>query len=140
MSPTRWRYRRLLILALAFAATPAFASSWPGGMGKHNGKFWKRDKVRESLVLTPQEVQDLEQIFDKAQPALIQYELEVKRGKAAVDKAFVDDGVADEQVLTQVDSLESARTKLARARLLMLREMRRVLTPAQRDALARLHD
>jgi len=140
MRLTRAKYGRLLILLLALAVSPAFASHWPGGMGKHNGKFWKRDKVREALALTPQEVQDLEGIFDKAQPALIEFELEVKRGKAALDKAFVDDGVDDEQVLRQVDSLEDARAKLARARVKMLREMRRVLTPAQREALSRMRD
>src|SRR5262245_57062107 len=115
MRPTRTRYGRLLILLVALAVTPAFASHWPGGMGKQNGKFWKRDKVRAALALTPQGVQDLEGIFDRAQPALIEFELEVKRGKAALDRAFVDDGVDDEQVLTQVDSLENARAKLARA-------------------------
>ena len=130
----------ILALALTLVAPAAFASHWPGGMGKHNGKFWKRDKVREKLNLTPEEVQDLEQIFGKTQQTLIDCEADVKKKKIALDTAFADDQVDDQQVLAEVDLLEQSRAKLAKARVIMLREMRRVLTPAQREALAGLKD
>jgi Spy/CpxP family protein refolding chaperone len=132
-----------LVVAVALMAPAASAlggSSWPAGLGKHDGKFWKKDKERRELDLSDDVVRDLERIFTKNQQTLIDLEAEFKRKRAALDALFTEDQVEDKQFMTQVDLLERARADLAKARVLMLLEMRRVLSPTQREALGRLHD
>jgi Spy/CpxP family protein refolding chaperone len=127
-----------LTLALALIAAPGSArGAWPGGgLGKHHGKFWKKEKVREKLRMGDDQVEQLEGIFARHQQTLSDLETDVKKSKAELDELLADDQVDDQRVLAEVDALERARAKLGKARVTMLLEMRRVLTPAQRDELA----
>src|SRR5690349_5493312 len=51
----------LLAAALTAVAVPGGAGDWPGG-GMHKGKFWRRDKVRDQLELTDDEIDKLENV------------------------------------------------------------------------------
>ncbi len=133
-----------LALVLAAAGTPAFGGSgFPDG-GMHHGKFWKKSKVRHELQLTDDEVRTLEHIFARNQQTLTDLEADVERKKDELDTLFtllIADERADEgKVLAQVDQLEQARARLGKARVTMVLEMRKVLTPGQRERLARLRE
>jgi Spy/CpxP family protein refolding chaperone len=132
----------LVLLAVFLASTgAAVGSHWPGGyLGKHHGKFWKKEKVREKLELSDYEVRNLEQIFARYQQQLIDLEADVEKKKAELDALLGDDQAGDERIMAEVDALEAARAKLGKARVMMLLQMRRALTPAQRDKLADLAD
>ena len=130
----------VLTVTLIVSAATAHAD-WPGGgLGKHHGKFWKKEKVRAKLQMSDDEVRYLEQIFARHQHTLIDLEADVKKEKARLDALLADDQAGDERVLAEVDALERARANLGKARVTMLLEMRRALTPAQRDKLADLEE
>ena len=74
------------------------------------------------------------------QGALTDLDAEVNKAKTRLDTLLGDDRADDARVLAEVDALEQARANLGKARVTMLLEMRRVLTPAQRNTLAELED
>ena len=132
-----------LILASVLMApgVPAKAGShWPSGLGAHHGKFWKKGDVRRKLGLTEDQVGSLEQIFARNQHTLVDLEADVKKKRADFEGLLADDRNDDNTIMAEVDLLEQARANLGKARVTMLLEMRRVLTPAQRNTLAELED
>ena len=132
---------RALAAALVAPATSAFGDEhWPGGGGMHHGKFWRRDKVRHRLKLTDDEIEKLEDVLAKNRQPLEDLEADVKKKRAALDALLADDRAAETTVLAQVDRIEEARAKLGKARVAMLLEMRRVLTPEQRRQLVQLRE
>ena len=131
-----------LVLTVALIVSAATArADWPGGgLGKHHGKFWKKEKVRAKLQMGDDEVRSLEQIFARHQQTLIDLEAKVEKEKARLDALLAVDQADDKRVLAEVDALERARANLGKARVTMLLEMRRVLTPTQRGQLADMQE
>ena len=133
--------RHAVVWALAVAAalaTSALADErWPGG-GGHHGKFWRRDKVRDRLRLTDDEVDKLEDILARNRRRLEDLEDDVKKKRSALDRLLTDDRPDEATILAQVDQIEHARATLGKAGVAMLLEMRRVLTPEQQRELAQL--
>jgi len=131
-----------LVLSVALIVSAATArADWPGGgLGKHHGKFWKKEKVRAKLQMGDDEVRSLEQIFARHQQTLIDLEAKVEKEKARLDALLAVDQADDKRVLAEVDALERARANLGKARVTMLLEMRRVLTPTQRGQLADMQE
>ena len=134
------RHLSSLMIAVVLMAPGAALGDWPGGLGKHKGKFWKRDKVRRELQLDEDKVRNLEEIFTRNQNALTDLEADVKKKRADLETLLTDEAADDQQILAGVDLLEQARARLGKARVTMLLQMRRVLTPEQREKLHRLAD
>ena len=133
----------VLALAAALAATGASAlgdERGPGGGGTHHAKFWRRDKIRHQLRLTDDEIDKLEDILARNRQRLEDMKADVKKKRATLDALLTDDRTDEATILGQVDLIEHARAKLGKARVTMLLEMRRVLTPEQRRQLAQLRD
>ena len=133
----------VLALAAALAATGASAledERGPGGGGTHHAKFWRRDKIRHQLRLTDDEIDKLEDILARNRQRLEDMKADVKKKRTTLDALLTDDRTDEATILGQVDLIEHARAKLGKARVTMLLEMRRVLTPEQRRQLAQLRD
>jgi Spy/CpxP family protein refolding chaperone len=112
----------------------------PAPSAAQSFKWWQHEKFQRELVLSPEQVTRLEEIFQAAGPAMRTY-------KAAVDKlqaelsAMVQDARADEATATElIIRVEAARGDLGRTRALMLYRMRRVLTSDQSTKLKVLFD
>jgi Spy/CpxP family protein refolding chaperone len=118
------------------AASALGGSHWRGAM--HNGKFWKKSDVRETLHLTDDEVRSFDRIFARDQNKLKDLKADVEKRRDDLDALLVSDEVDQKQVLDQVDLLEQARARLGKARAMMVLEMRTVLTAEQRVKLAQL--
>ena len=136
---------KVCILALAAALVAPAASAladehWPGGGGMHHGKFWRRDKVRHQLRLTDDAIDRLEDILARNRQRLEDMEADVKKKRAALDALLADDLAGEATTLAQVDQIEQARARLGKARVAMLLEMRRVLSPEQRGQLVQLRE
>jgi len=128
-----------LAAALATPVAPALGDErWPGGGGTHHGKFWRRDKVRHELHLTDDEIDGLEDILTRNRQRLEDMKADVRKKRAALDALLTDDRTDEATILAQVDEIEHARAKLGKARVTMLLEMRRVLSPEQQRQLAQL--
>lgn len=111
-----------------------------GGGGMHAGKFWKRPQVRRELKLTPDQVAKLEEIFLRNERALIDLRADAEKRQLELGQ-LLDDPAADERKLEiQVEKTEEARAKLAKARAMMMLEVRKVLTPEQREKLEQMRE
>src|SRR2546426_73839 len=115
-------------------------SHWPGPLGGHHGKFWKKGDVRRKLDLTEDQVRRLEQIFSSNEQTLADLEADVKKKKADFEALLADDRDDDKRIMAEVDLLEQARANLGKARVTMLLAMRKILTPEQREKLRRQHE
>jgi len=115
-------------------------SHWPGPLGGHHGKFWKRGDVRRKLELTEDQVRSLEQIFARNEQMLADLEADVKKKKADFEALLADDRDDDKRIMAEVDLLEQARANLGKARVTMLLAMRKILTSKQREKLRREHE
>src|SRR2546425_2588992 len=137
----RLRTACALALAAALAATGASAlgdERCPGGGRTHHGKFWRRDQVRRQLRLTDDQIDRLENILARNRQRLEDMGADVKKKRAALDAWLTEDRTDEATILAQVDQIEHARATLGKARVTMLLEMRKVLTPEQQQQLAQL--
>src|SRR5437667_12800440 len=76
-------------------------SHWPGALGGHHGKFWKRRDVRRKLELTEDQVRSLEQIFDRNEQLLADLKADVKREKADLEALLGDDRASDRKIMAE---------------------------------------
>ena len=107
------------VLALLLAA-PASAQGF---------RWWHDVHFQSELHLTSEQVERLEEVFQKARPTL---HLEMRALEAAeneFDRLVLE--AADEAVIEYVEIVEGARAQLNKSRTLMLLRMRRVLTSDQ---------
>ncbi len=107
----------LLVLA---AAVPAMAQ---------RGKWWQDERFRHDLGLTAEQSTRLEEIFQKTQPVLRQKMQALDQAEEQFDR-LVEKG-DDASVMQFMETVESARAELSKARTMMLLRMRRSLTPDQ---------
>jgi Spy/CpxP family protein refolding chaperone len=108
------------------------------GAALHAGKFWKVPAVRRELALTEEQVDRLDELFRRNQKALIDLKGEVEKSQIDLDAVLADHQADEKKIAAQVDRLEEARAKLGKARMAMLLDARKILTPEQRDKLEQL--
>jgi Spy/CpxP family protein refolding chaperone len=126
-----------LVVALAVVAAPAAASE---GQTRQSRKWWTVDSVRAELRLTPQQSDDIEQVFQSTAQKLRAAKAELDRQEAALDRLLTDRTADEAQVVAAIDRVEAARSELGRTRALMLFRMHRLLTPEQVARLKAIHD
>lgn len=131
---------RPLILPVCAVVAAVLLVGSPAPAAAQSFKWWQHEKFQRELVLSPEQVTRLEEIFQAAGPAM-------RTNKTAVDRlqaelaAMVQDARADEATATElIIRLEAARGDLGRTRALMLYRMRRVLTSDQHTKLKVLFD
>lgn len=107
------------------------AAALPAPVSGQSFKWWQSERFQKELVLSSDQIERLEEIFQAKQPVL-------RRQKHALDRleealsAMVADGLADEaEAEVLIDQVEAARSTLSKSRTLMLFKMRRILTTDQ---------
>jgi Spy/CpxP family protein refolding chaperone len=108
----------------------------PGGRGDRDGrgerKFWWIDpKLRADLGITDQQSAQVEQIWQKSRPALV----EMREKLDKMDKVLsqmISDGVEESKVAAQIELVENTRADANKRRTLMIYRMNKVLTTEQR--------
>lgn len=111
------------------------ASAGPGSPFK----WWQNEKTRAELVLTAQQVESVESIFQATLPRLMESKQELDRLEDTLS-ALITTSDDEAQVVQQIDKVEATRSAMSKVRTLMLFRMRRVLTPDQRVKLNVLHE
>ena len=117
-----------LVLVLSFAL-PVSAQGF---------KWWQDEGYKRELGLTGDQTTRLEEIFQKALPALRKQKEALDRAEAEFDR-LVERG-NDTAVMEQVGLVESARAELNKGRIMMLLRMRRSLTADQWAKFTALHE
>lgn len=115
------------LLAAFLAAIPAAAQmlEMPGG------KWWKRPAVVETLKLSPEQQQRLDEVFQKNRRAFVDLKADVDRRTIDLEDLLEAHDVDPRKVGAASEALEQARGRLGKARTMMVVEMRGILTEAQ---------
>ena len=118
--------KRLLTIAAILWA----AAAWSAPL---EGKWWKNPRVARELALTAPQVDRIEQVFLRARPALIDLRADLEKKRLLQESEMEKPDVDSREAERRIDEVEQARSRLAKARMTMLLEIRRVLTPEQRE-------
>ena len=130
----------LLVSVPLMAQAPAAASpSQQNTQAAPRFAWWRDDPYQKHLGLTSDQVTRLEAIWQAALPELRKGREELDRQEAELSRLIEMN--ADEAVVThQVDKVEAIRSRLNKARTLVLLHHRQMLTPEQRVKLKTMRD
>ncbi len=118
----------LALAALWFAAGPALAQQTFA-----DGKWWKRPRIAQALELTPSQSAELEKIFAKSRPKLIDLKADLEKKQFEFDQAMTEERTDRKLVEAKIEARERARASLQKELTLMELDMRQVLTSEQRE-------
>ena len=119
------------ILAAAFAIAAAASVSGQA----FDGKWWKNPAVASDLNLTPEQSAEIEKIFVRTRPKLIDLKADLEKKQLDLQVAMDDKAAVRAAVEKKIEAVETARASLQKTRALMLLDMKEVLKPAQWDKL-----
>ncbi|MDQ5858896.1 MAG: periplasmic heavy metal sensor [Acidobacteriota bacterium] len=121
----------LLFAALVLPASAVASPELP------DGKWWKRPRVAAAIDLTPEQTRDIEGIFSKSRPLLIDRKADLEKKQGELEDA-IEENADRRQIAVRVEEVEDARAELQKARILMLLDMKQVLRAEQWDRLVRM--
>lgn len=126
---------RKIGFAGAIAALAALAS--PGTLSGQelDGKWWKHPRVAQELNLTPDQSSEIEKIFVKSRPKLIDLRADLEKKQLALQVAMEDKTADRAAVEKKIEEVETARSSLQKTRAMMLLDMKQVLKPDQWEKL-----
>ncbi|HEY3172559.1 MAG TPA: periplasmic heavy metal sensor [Thermoanaerobaculia bacterium] len=120
-----------------------FASLAPASLGAPpelpEGKWWKRPRLAAEINLTSDQAREIESIFSRARPELIDRKAVLEKKQGELQDAL--EGNADRRTVSaRVEAVENARAELQKARILMVLDMKQVLKPDQWERLVRMRE
>lgn len=131
--------RRLAVaLGLAFVAFAA-AAPLAASPDLPDGKWWKRPRIAAAVGLTPDQARQIEAVFSKARPNLIDRKADLEKKQGELDDA-VEANADRKTIAARVEEVEDARAELQKARILMVLDMKQVLRAEQWDRLVRMRE
>jgi Spy/CpxP family protein refolding chaperone len=114
--------------------------SWPASAAAQGFKWWQSDRFQQELVLAPEQVTRLEEIFQALQPTLKTQKETLDKFEAKLSRVLNDPRADEALVLEAVERAEGARAELAKSRTLMMFRMNRILTSDQNVKMKALHE
>lgn len=131
------RSSRALMLAgtLLLATGTAIAQS-PGV----EGKWWKRPRIAAALQLSPDQTDQLEKVFARVKPRLIDLRADLQKKQFAYDQAMSSEKSDRKEVESLIEAREAARSALQKELALMELDMKQILRPDQREKLIRMRE
>ena len=127
-------------IALTLAALVLAAGTVLAQQGLGDGKWWKRPRVVQALALTSVQTSELEKIFAKSRPKLIDLKADLEKKQFAYEQAMGADKVDRADVEAKIEAREQARAKLQKELALMELDMKQVLTPEQREKVTQFRE
>jgi Spy/CpxP family protein refolding chaperone len=131
------RFRRLVcaLVGCALLAAPLSLSA----QFVPDGKWWKRPRIAAAIELTGDQEKQLDQIFIRTRPKLIDLKAEVEKREFEFQTAMEDTTTTDRKVIgARIEAREEARAKLQKELTLMVLDMKQVLRHDQWDKLTRM--
>jgi Spy/CpxP family protein refolding chaperone len=122
------------LMLAALAALPAPAAASPD---LPDGKWWKRPRIAAAIGLTPQQTLEIEGIFSKSRPLLIDLKADLEKKQGELEDA-VEENSDRKTIASRVEDVEDARAELQKTRILMVLDMKQVLRAEQWDRLVRM--
>ena len=113
-----------------------FANSLDGAQFQNpTREWWKCEEIRQELELSDEAVASIDAIFQTTMPELRAAYRLLRKHQEQFDQLLERVDAAEEEVLHEVDHLETARAEVNKGRAMMLFKMRRILTLDQRNKL-----
>jgi Spy/CpxP family protein refolding chaperone len=128
-------------LALALALVGAFlaAPSPVSAQFVPDGKWWKRPRIAAAIDLTADQEKQLDAIFIRTRPKLIDLKAEVEKREFDFQTAMEEGSTTDRKVIAaRIEAREEARGKLQKELVLMVLDMKQVLRKEQWEKLTRM--
>ena len=112
------------------------------GAQPRNGprEWWKSEEIRQELELSDEAVASIDAIFQTTMPELRAAYRLLRKHQEQFDQLLERVDASEEEVLHEVDHLETARAEANKARAMMLFKMRRIFTPDQRNKLDKIRE
>jgi Spy/CpxP family protein refolding chaperone len=108
--------------------------------GPAEGKWWKRPRIARQLDLSADQVAQLEKIFARTKPKLIDLRADFEKKQFDYDQAMQGDDVDRKELETKIEAREQARAALQKELALMELDMKKVLSPEQREKLVGMRE
>jgi Spy/CpxP family protein refolding chaperone len=121
--------------ALLAALTTSVAAS-PANLPE--GKWWKNPRVVAEINLTPDQVREIEDVFARARPKLIDGRGDLEKRQGDLQEA-IESNADRRDIAAKVEAVEKARAELQKTRILMVLDMKQTLKPEQWERLVRMH-
>ena len=125
-----------LATALLFVSLAASARAAPD---LPEGKWWKRTRVAAEINLTSEQAREIESIFARSRPKLIDLKADLEKKQGVLQDALEDPNADRRAIGARVEAVEDARAELQKARILMVLDMKQVLKPEQWDRLVKMN-
>ena len=126
-----------------FAATAVLLSSTPrrcSRRGRRKGSGGSARGSRRQLDLSADQVAQLEKIFARSKPKLIDLRADFEKKQFDYDQAMQSDDVDRKAIEAKIEAREQARAALQKELALMELDMKKVLNPEQREKLVRMRE
>jgi Spy/CpxP family protein refolding chaperone len=115
------------LAAAVFSGLPAAAQM----IEMPSGKWWKRPPIVETLQLSAEQQQRLDEVFSKSRRAFVDLKADVDRRTIDLEDLLAAKSVEPKKIAAASEALEQARGRLGKARTMMVVEIRGVLTEDQ---------
>lgn len=94
-------------------------------------RFWRNTSTAQSLGLTTEQQQKMDDIFQQHRLRLIDLNAALEKEEVTLEPLVADDTLDDAKITAQIDRVAQARAELEKANGRMLLGIRKVLTPEQ---------
>ena len=123
-----------MVVLLVVHASALFAQ------GLAEGKWWKRPRIAKQLDLSADQVAQLEKIFARTKPKLIDLRADFEKKQFDYDQSMQTDDVDRKELEARIEAREQSRAALQKELALMELDMKKVLNPEQREKLVQMRE
>jgi len=134
------RVRAFLLRSAGVGAALLLIAAAASAQAAAEGKWWKRPRIASELQLSADQVDQLEKIFARVKPKLIDLRADLQKKQFAYDQAMSAEKSDRKEVEALIEAREQARSALQKELALMELDMKQVLRPDQREKLARMRE
>jgi len=127
------RYNR--VFAILFIFTLFFTSSVFAGIYKNKKLWWRNGQIVEELQLSPQQVKQIENIFQKNKGEIKSFYKNLNLKENQLKKLIQKSDSTREDVLNLTDEINTLKSNGQKLKVNMFWEIREVLNPKQRTEL-----
>ena len=134
------RFRAFLLRSAGVGAALLLIAAAASAQAGAEGKWWKRPRIASELQLSADQVDQLEKIFARVKPKLIDLRADLQKKQFAYDQAMSAEKSDRKEVEALIEAREQARSALQKELALMELDMKQVLRPDQREKLQRMRE
>jgi Spy/CpxP family protein refolding chaperone len=132
--------RALLLRSAAAGAALLLMAAAASAQAAAEGKWWKRPRIASELQLSADQVDQLEKIFARVKPKLIDLRADLEKKQFDYEQSMQAESTDRKTIEAKIEAREESRARLQKELALMELDMKQVLKPDQRERLMRLKE